>query len=409
MDKILDKAQNRGIQYNNMIAAFESQKVQQGLQRKTLKATKMRALVNSYNLTSAYKSNAKVAFTGEEFPQEFLFALKITPINLQTMSALFSRSNTLMLNNYLKLADEYYLTRDICSNVRSAFGIGLADCLPNPDIVFGNSAPCDGFSKLAYYMSKFYNCKFLIIDTPNFVNDESILFLTRQIQVAINEIENELNIKLDEEELLKVVNYSNEAKEYFIKVIELVKKFKLPLIQRELYEFIVSNLWGSKDFVGVCKTLYEEALEQSQKQDSQKSSKRVLWIGQVPNYGYELMDYLEKELDLVFYASLNHANFCMLDINKPLESMAERLMMYSWDPFKRSENIVNIYNMFGIKGIIMQNAWGCRNLIGINNTIRSLTLNCNLKYLTLDADFMDKDKFSFSQVKNRIDAFIEII
>lgn len=406
MDKLMNKGKSRKVQFENMKATLGFLGEQQA-QADLLKASKMRSLMNSYNFIEAYKEKSKVAFTGEEFPHELLFALGIIPLNLQTTTALFSRSDS--LNRFISLADEFYLSRDICSNVRCSLGIGLADCLPRPDIVLGNSAPCDGFSKLAYIVSKLYKCKFFILNTPAFINDDSISYLERQMKEVINEISIALNIKFKQENLIETIEYSNKAKEYFCKTTRLCRKARLPGVLRELFEFIVSNPWGKKELVSISRTLYEDAYAESQKKENQKNGKRVLWIGQVPNYSHGLIEYIEKEVEVLYMGCLDDSHEIMLDPKEPLKSIAKRSVMYMWDPVRMGNTISTLCKTFEIEGIILLNAWGCRNLLGINHMFKELKRNSDTKFLTIDVDFMDKDKYAFSQLKNRIDAFTEII
>ena len=407
MDEFVIKDQDREVQYKNMMESLGSHYVAPPVQSDSLKASRMRSLVNSYYFTGAYKNGSKVAFVGEQFPNEFLYALKIIPLNLETMAALLSQSDT--IEKYLKLTDEYNFSRDICSNVRSSLGIALANCYPSPDIILGNSYPCDGISKLAHIMSKFYNCNFLVLDTPNFISDDSISYLASQLRRVTHEIEVELNIEFREEELIKVIHYSNEAREYFYKTAQLCRTARLPYVSKELLEIVISNPWGLKELVSVCKMLYEEALERSQKIENKKKGKRILWVGQLPFYSNEIIEYLETELELLYLSALDVDLESMLDPKEPFRSIAKRSMLYMWDPIRIGNNISNICNKYEIDGIILLNVWGCRNMLGINHMLRDLTTKNNLKFLTIDADYLDKEKYSFSHIKNRIAAFLEMI
>lgn len=398
---------NREKQYENFKTLLNSSKEELHRNEDSLKASHLRAIYNSFNINNAYKEDSIVALTGEEFPQEILYALNIIPINLQAMGAMLSRSNTNVLQNCFRQMDRVNMSKDLCSNIRSAFSVAFADLLPEPDIIFGNSAPCDGFSKLAYHVSKMYDCSFMFLDTPDSKNDESIAYLAEQIENSFHEIVDRFNLKWNVIELLKTIRYSNEAKKFYLATLALVKNHQIQDVQRELYELVVANLWGAKELVNITKKLYQEALELSKK--SVNNKKRVIWIGQVPNYAYKFMDYIFDNVDVIFFASFNDAIVSLIDEKNPYESMAKRLINFSWNPFRRADVILDVCKKYNVDGVILQNPWGCRNILGVTNILRNIMTKNKYKCLTIDSDFMDREKLAYSQVVNRCTAFFEIL
>jgi benzoyl-CoA reductase/2-hydroxyglutaryl-CoA dehydratase subunit BcrC/BadD/HgdB len=398
---------DRETQYRNMREAVNDYNANSFSQSHCLRASRKRALVNAYYIMEAYKSNSKVAYAGEQFPNEILYAFKLVSLNIESMAALTARSSC--IEQFLILAEENNLLRDICSNIRSSYGIALANCYPSPDIIFVNNHPCDGLAKAAYMIGKLHDCSYILLDTPNYINDDSISYLVNQMKNVMNKIADVLNIEYDENEFQKVIKYSNEAKDYYSKIIKLCENCNMPSVSRELYEIFCSNPWGLKEAVDICKTLYEEALEISQKVKNNVKGKRVLWIGQLPNHTFELIEHMEKEVEIIYWGALMSSNELLLDPNEPLISIAQRSIMYMWNSFRLQENIADICARFEISGVVTINAWGCRNLQGLNQSIRQFSIDNDLKYLTLDADYMDKSNYAFSHVKNRIDAFLEIM
>ena len=396
--------QDRSIQFKNMTEAFNA-KDSKPFSTSPLRSSKMRSLLNSYYFKEAYQHHSKVAFTGEQFPNELLYALNIVSLNLESLAALFSSSNCIM--DCIKMSDESYLSRDICSNVRSSFGVAASNYYPKPDLILASSHPCDGLIKLSYFMSKLYNCNYHMLDIPNFINENSVDYLARQLKRLVEEVVKEFNIPFDEDKFREVVRYSNEAKKYFLKTLELCQEANLPHISKETFGLIVSNLWGSKELVSVCKIFYDEAFKESQKAHAMK--KRALWIGQVPFYSNELIAYLENTLELFYLGACDGVHAVLIDENDPWASMAKRSIQYMWEPVRMRKELMEVCQKFKIEGVILLNAWGCRNLLGVNQMLRDAVRDMNLRFLTIDVDYMDKDKFAFSQVKNRVDAFLEII
>ena len=407
MNKYKITEKSREIQYKNMLQATRNNTAAYINQGGVLKATRIRSLINAYLITEAYKSKSKVAYAGEQFPYEILFPFDIKPLNIESMAAFFARSNA--IEKFLRLTEQNSLARDICTNIRGSFGVALANCYPTPDIIMVNNHPCDSLAKLAYIMGEFYDKPYLPLDVPNYLSDESVAYLAKQFRNIMLDIERLTGIKYDEDKFLKVIDYSNQAKEYFIKTIKLTERLRLPAISRELYEIFATNPWGLKEAIDICKTLYEEALELSRKANSSEKWKRVLWVGQLPNHTFEIVEYLERKVEIIYWGALMDSNVYLLDKEDPFRSLAIRTILYMWNTGRFKESIADVFSRFKMDGIIITNAWGCRNLQGLSQMLRLFASENNIKYLTVDADYMDKNNYAFSHVKNRVDAFLEII
>lgn len=403
--KVTEK--NREIQSKNMILATGNKMKSSNNSEKLLKSSRIRSILNAYLIMETYKNDSKVAYAGEQFPNEILFPFDIKPLNIESMAAFFARSDS--IDNFLKLTEQNNLARDICTNVRGAFGVALANCYPTPDIIMVNNHPCDSLAKLAYIMGELYEKPYLPLDVPNYLGDESVEYLTNQFKNIMFEIEKLIGVKYDEEKFKKVIEYSNQAKEYYIKTIKLTEKYKLPSISKELYEIFATNPWGIKEGVDLCKTLYEEAVELTKGLDGDEKWKRILWIGQVPNHTFELIDYLEDKVEIIYWGALMDSNVYLLDKDDPFRSLATRSILYMWNTERFKESIMDVFSRFNMDGILITNAWGCRNLQGLSQMLRIFATNNKIKYLTVDADYMDKNNYAFSHVKNRIDAFLEIL
>lgn len=136
--------------------------------------------------------------------------------------------------------------------------------------------------------------------------------------------------------------------------------------------------------------------------------KRVIWFGQMSFFSDQIIEYIEKEVEIIYFGPfVNYRD--RINPENPYRSLAKRFITYSWNPFTMSETIHQFSTKFKISGIILQNAWGCRDILGVNNMLRDAAKENKLKILMLDNDFLDKEKVAFDHVKNRIDAFMEIL
>jgi benzoyl-CoA reductase/2-hydroxyglutaryl-CoA dehydratase subunit BcrC/BadD/HgdB len=405
--ELLTNDNNRGIQYKNMTEIIGKYNKKPVSQTPGLKSTQMRSIMNAYRLVEAYKKESKLVYVGEQFPNELLFPFKVIPWNIESMAILFAQS--VNVDDFFHLTQEKNLSRDICSYLRGPFGVMMANCYPGPDLILANDQPCDCLAKLEYMASRFYKAPFFTLNTPNEINDDTLAYLKNQMKSVLLETENVLMTKFKEEDFQEVIGLSNAAREYYCKTVQLHQNYYLPGVSRELLEIFGTNYFGLKETVQVCKTLYDEALEMSQKAESKKKRKRVLWVGQAPESSHDLLEHIEKELEVVFWAPLWEANLMYLDSHNPLKSIATRAILYHWNEERMRTETNEICDEFEIEGIIIANIWGCRNMMGISPMIRELAKEKNLKYLTINIDNMDRNNYSFTQMKNRTDAFIELM
>jgi benzoyl-CoA reductase/2-hydroxyglutaryl-CoA dehydratase subunit BcrC/BadD/HgdB len=135
----------------------------------------------------------------------------------------------------------------------------------------------------------------------------------------------------------------------------------------------------------------------------------VLWIGQVPEESHELLLHMGQTVDIVYWAPLWEANTMMLDEDRPLRSMAERAILYHWNAEKIKTDISRICDAYAIEGLLIANVWGCRNMMGITPMLRDFAASRKLKYLTINIDLVDRNNYAFNHVKNRVDAFLELM
>jgi benzoyl-CoA reductase/2-hydroxyglutaryl-CoA dehydratase subunit BcrC/BadD/HgdB len=395
----------RGVQYHNLMSLVGE--IGNGAQNPgpSLKASRMRSIINCHRLAEAYKEQSKVAYVSEQFPTEIVLAFGAIPWNIESMAIMLAQS--VDVNRILQLTQEKEMSRDICSFLRGPFGMMLADCYPSPDIVLTNDQPCEGLSKVMFMSGKRYQAPVLGLHSPNTIDEDSLNYLVKQMEQMMSRMEEEFKVALSPDSLQLAVKYSNQARDYYCKTLQLLQSHKLPGVSRELQEIFGMNYFGTKENAQICRALYEEALELVKGEPNK--GKRVLWIGQVPEESHELLRHMSEMVDIVYWAPLWEANTVVLDEDQPLRSIAERTMLYHWNAERMRVDIARISEAYGIEGFLIANVWGCRNMMGISPMFRDFARSKKLKYLTINIDLVDRNNYAFSHVKNRVDAFLELM
>ncbi len=398
--------QERGVQYQNLLSLLGESRRDTGDTGPSLKASQMRSIVNSHRLAEAYKEASRVAYVSEQFPSEIVFAFDVIPWNIESMAIMLAQS--VDVNRIFQLTQEKELSRDICSFLRGPFGMMLADCYPTPDIVLTNNQPCEGLSKLGFRSGKGYKTPVLALHTPNTIDEDSLSYLVKQMEHIMSQLEVKFGVELDPDSLRSAFEYSNQAREYYCKTLQLLQTQKLPGVSRELQEIFGMNYFGTKANAQICKVLYEEALELVEGEANKR--KRVLWIGQVPEESHELLRHINQVVDIVYWAPLWAGNGVMLDEDRPLRSIAERAILYHWSAERMSAEISRLCESYEIEAFLVAYVWGCRNMMGVSPALRDLARSKDLAYLAIDIDLIDRsNNYAFNHIKNRVDAFLEIM
>ncbi|WP_245310363.1 2-hydroxyacyl-CoA dehydratase family protein [Bradyrhizobium jicamae] len=370
-----------------------------------IKAIRMRSVMNCHRLAEAYRETSKVAYVSEQFPTEVVFAAGAMPWNIESMAIMLAQS--VDVNRIFQLTQEKGLSRDICSFLRGPHGMMLANCYPTPDVVLTNDQPCEGLAKQMCLAGKRFDVPVIAMNTPESFDEDAIGYVARQIERMRERMAAELGLEGSSESLQRAVAFSNDAREYYRKTVALLETHKLPGISRELQEIFGMNYFGARENVTLCKALYQAAAELAKAAPG--GGKRVIWIGQVPEETHELLRHMSREVEILYWAPLWNANLRSLDETRSLHSIAERAILYHWNAERMSVELERICDRFSVEGFVIVNVWGCRNIAGISPMLRDFAARRKIKHITINVDLVDRNNYAFNHVKNRVDAFLELM
>ncbi|MGA2651957.1 MAG: 2-hydroxyacyl-CoA dehydratase family protein [Terracidiphilus sp.] len=399
------KVSGRVAQYQNLLQLIGESTTGTARDGLPLKASHARSIVNCHRLAEAYKEQSRVAFITEQFPTELTFAFEALPWNIESMSTMLAQS--LDVDRIFQLTQERSVSRDLCSFLRGPYGMMLADCYPRPDVVLTNDQPCEGLAKVIYWSGQRYNVPVIPLHTPNTCDEGSVQYVAKQLQRVMSDLERVFGVQLNPDSLRASVHWSNEARLYYNKTINILRQHKLPGVSRELQEIFGMNYFGARQNVQVCKALYEEAVELTNAEPVKAT--RVLWIGQVPEESHEVLRHMGKNVEILYWAPLWHANSIVLDEDNPFRSMAERAIQYHWNAERMGADLERICDDFAVDAFFIASVWGCRNMMGLSPMIRDIAIRRKLKYLIINIDLVDRNNYAFNHVKNRVDAFLELV
>ena len=403
----------RKSQFKNLCELLKDSREKQASPFVTLQATKLRSAFTGKLFRKAYQKDSIVAWRSSFVPTEMLFSLDIIPFPPESVISMFANSH--LTDGILRLAEDYNHSRDTCSFLRGVSGSVINDYMPIPDFIIATSLYCHGSAQVFQSISKKYNKPFYYIDVPfHYERPYAIDYVAKQIEEIMQKMAKVIGRGLDIDKLKETIRYSNEARDYFLKVNELRRSKPTPMLGGEAidYSIMLSHMFGSKEMVEVGKTLYEELNERVKNKigslDEEKY--RILWRHLRPYYSNSIFDYLErKHKAAVVFEEVNFIHWPEMDPKDPFKSLAVRLLSnppidFSKKWLKVSIDFVNDYRA---DGVIEFAHWGCRFLTANTQMVKEALQK--IPVLVIDGDCIDRRDYSDAQIKTRIDAFIEIL
>lgn len=410
MDENIRKAQ-----FNHLWELMKKGREKQPSPFHTLEATKLRSQLIGRLFRKAYQKDSVVAWRSSFVPTEMLFALDIIPFPPESVISMFANSH--LTDDILKTAEDNNHSRDTCSFLRGTVGSVISDYMPMPDFLIATSLYCHGSSQVFHSLSKRYHKPFYYIDAPYDYNRPYALeYVAKQLEEIMKKMAKDSNREFDIERLKTSIEYSNQARGYYVKVNELRKHKPTPMLGGEAidYAIMLAHTFGCQEMVEICKTLYEEL---KRRVDSgigslKEERHRILWRQLRPYYTIVPLEYLEiTHKAAIVFEEVNYIYWPLMDPDDPFKSLAKKLLSNPPSDFSKMwlNATINFVNNYDVDGIVEFAHWGCRYLSANTQIVKDALQTKNIPILVLDGDCIDRRDYSDAQIKTRIDAFIEIL
>lgn len=406
----------RKIQFKNLCELLKESRKKQASPFVTLQATKMRSALTGKLFRKAYQEDSVVAWRSSFVPSEILFALDIIPFPPESIISMFANSH--LTDDILKVAEDHNYSRDTCSFLRGVVGASIDDYMPIPDFFIATSLYCHSSTQVFYTLSRKYNRPFYYIDAPlDYDRRYAIDYVAKQIKDIMQEMARHSNREYNVDKLKQAIEYSNQARNYYVKVNNLRKSKPAPMLGGEAidYAIMLAHTFGSKDMVDICRSLYEELRERVDKKKGSLDEEkyRILWRQLRPYYTIAPLDYLERiHKAAIVFEEANFVYWEEMEPDEPFISLAKKLLSnYGFGAFQRWLNFTHSFvSDYSVDGIIEFAQWGCRYLSANTQIVKEEVIrDKNVPLLVIDGDCIDRRDYSDAQIKTRIDAFIEIL
>jgi benzoyl-CoA reductase/2-hydroxyglutaryl-CoA dehydratase subunit BcrC/BadD/HgdB len=398
------------------------------LQRKksrVLQTTKkIGELIMSYfSKASDAKAQGKpVAWVTVFTPVELLYAMDVYPIAPEHFGAMCSARGFIL--DYLQEAEREGYSENLCSYSRCSLGYvlsGTSGLMPPPDILVTFRNSCDVYVKWWQSLQMHLGTPLFVGETPYVLTSEDLDnyvldYVVKQLEQLVEMAEERFGSRLDMEKLVDIVRLSDKASELWLEILKLRRLRPCPLGGRDsasdIFPLVVMQ--GTTEAV----KFYEELLEEVKQKVSmgegvvENERFRLLFDGIWLWHAFDLIKYFENRGAVFVYEPYSEAWAYRLDASKPLESIARKIlaMGLNVDIDLRIERFSRSIEEFHIDGAVLFSnrsckTWSTPQLV----TADILNKNFNVPYLLFEADMADPRQYAEAQIKNRIDAFLEVL
>ncbi len=342
---------------------------------------------------------------------------------------------------YLQSAEGYGYSPDICGYVKADVGLHLKDRLhpngtvPKPGLAIATNM-CNTYIKWAEIWEQMYHCPVFVLDLPAwrggdaaprtgseaFRNDRR--YVEAQLRDLIGLCERLTGRRFDIDRLREVMAEVNRMAAAYHDVLALNRHRPAPFsaIREGIVFQGISNLYrgapeGSR-FFGLAADELRDRIRLGMGTLNEKY--RLLLTGTTCYAALKRFAELFEEWGGVFvhstymvFAGGGFASGFAYDVARPLESLAETLLLSAWRGFSTpmffaQDWLAETVRDWSVDGICFHGVKSCRTTsTGLPDVREWLRTHFDIPGLFIQSDLVDPRLWSDAQLKNRIDAFIE--
>jgi len=376
-----------------------------------------------FSKASDVKAQGKpVAWVTVFTPVELLYALDVYPIAPEHFGALCSARGFIL--DYLEEAERSGYSQNLCSYSRCSLGYalsGMNGLMPPPDILVTFRNSCDVYVKWWQSLHMHLGTPLFVGEAPYVLASEDLDnyvldYVVKQLHQLIQMAEERFGLRFNMEKLAEIVKLSDKASELWFETLKLRRFLPCPLGGRDsasdIFPLVVMQ--GTEEAVNFYEELLGEVKERVSRREGviENERFRLLFDGIWLWYAFDLIKYFENKGAVFVYEPYSEAWAYRLDASKPLESIARKVlaMGLNVDIDLRIERYSESVKEFKIDGAVLFSnrsckTWSTPQLV----TADILEEKFNIPYLLFEADMADPRQYAEAQIKNRIDAFLEVL
>ncbi|WP_321493048.1 2-hydroxyacyl-CoA dehydratase [uncultured Desulfobacter sp.] len=395
---------------------------------KIASAKKMRQIMTDYYLDAltAKENNKTVAWITSGGPVEPLIAMDIIPVYPENHGAMIGSAK--MGEELCIKAEELGFSQDLCSYARSDIGCAVAGGgpiggLPRPDMLICCNNICGTVIKWYEVQARYFNVPLFILDTPvchTGFTPEIAAYVHGQIHEYVAFLEQTTGRKFDNDKMTQVGTLSLKGQQLWQKVLNTAATKPSPMSAFDAFFFLalIVTLRGTQTAVD----FYTELLQEMQDRvDSgigvvPGEQYRLLWDNLPVWYNLKWLSNTFSDHKACLVADTYTSAWCSalqyIDPENFLDSMAQAYtrIYLNIGIDAMADQILEMIKFYDVNGLVMHSNRSCKPYsFGQMDIMTKIRKETGLPVLMIEADMVDPRSFSESQIRTRIDAFMEIV
>ena len=318
---------------------------------------------------------------------------------------------------YIDIAHENLVADHVCSTQKIMMGAALCGDLPPPTTIVHSGQPCDStmvtYSTIAHRLG----VPHFTLDIPNRKDERTVQYVADELERMIAFLEEHTGKKLEDEKLREVMEYSNIAHEYSLKVNELTKMVPSPLPGMVATPLMDSA--GTPEGAEYYKKLYETGKEVAESGKGHPPNQRYravlfsTWVGA----DALLFNWLEKDFGVILVNTMlgTDTSRPAQDISsrrKIMEALARKqinapMSRECWGSLEDWFNYaVPACRDWKIDVVILTLHIGCKNIWAAQKLFKDKVADeLGIPTLLVEVDFCDGRVFSAESIRAQISDF----
>ncbi len=375
---------------------------------------------------TAKENNKTVAWITSGGPVEPLIAMDIIPVYPENHGAMIGSAK--MGEELCIKAEELGFSQDLCSYARSDIGCAVAGGgpiggLPRPDMLICCNNICGTVIKWYEVQARYFNVPLFILDTPvchTGFTPEIAAYVHGQIHEYVAFLEQTTGRKFDNDKMTQVGTLSLKGQQLWQKVLNTAATKPSPMSAFDAFFFLalIVTLRGTQTAVD----FYTELLQEMQDRvDSgigvvPGEQYRLLWDNLPVWYNLKWLSNTFSDHKACLVADTYTSAWCSalqyIDPENFLDSMAQAYtrIYLNIGIDAMADQILEMIKFYDVNGLVMHSNRSCKPYsFGQMDIMTKIRKETGLPVLMIEADMVDPRSFSESQIRTRIDAFMEIV
>jgi benzoyl-CoA reductase/2-hydroxyglutaryl-CoA dehydratase subunit BcrC/BadD/HgdB len=394
--------------------------------RKLATAKDLTRLMTRYYATRRVVGKVRpLAWVTSGAPVELLIGMGVATVYPENYGALVAAQRAAV--PLAQVAEEQGYSPDVCSYARCHIGSVIAPQsapqggLPKPDLLVACNNICGTVIKWYQALAQEFNVPLFLLDAPYQheagLPEHTLQFVAAQLEELVAWLTRHTGRRLSDRRFAQALACSNQAVNLWREIRELCQARPSPLNAPDLFLALapIVVLRGTKDAVTFYRKLKTEVEERVARGEGAIGEERyrLLWDNIAIWYQLFRLFSLFSEAGACFVVdTYTNAWSASIDLDEPILGLARTYstVYINQSLQARADLMTNLVERFSVDGMVFHSNRSCKPYsLGQYELLEQVGSRTGVPGLILEADMCDSRLFAEEPLKNRIQAFLDLL